>query len=185
MHINSIVLVGHSMSTIDVSYYVGKTQNPTVKAIVLYDSHDNLPLMTKEMTGAENYASQLRKARALVAKKKESDLLVGQSTRLVRSAKTFLSWSGPESDAVVSKWIKYVKIPILLIESTIDPFAARGLYFSVRANRNKWIKEAATSAPRCDIIKVEGADHSFRGFENNCTKITADWLIENNVLPTR
>ncbi|HXL58635.1 MAG TPA: alpha/beta family hydrolase, partial [Chitinophagaceae bacterium] len=65
--------------------------------------------------------------------------------------------------------LKDVKIPMLFLQGTRDELATFSL-----------IESVCSSLPKAELVKIEGADHSFKAGKQNIiqvlTNVTRDWI---------
>ena len=189
-----LFLVGHSLGVTEVVYYQGKTQDPSVKAIALYGGHSDLrgsawehfagvygdPQDAKVAAlGKKDYEKFLANCRELVAQGKGDTLLIMPHPPrfLTTSAKTFLSYRAPESNACEVRWVRNIRVPILIVPHELQTTAV------VRSQLSNELKENAISSTKCDLVTIEGAGHFFEGYEEKVAQITYDWLAEVDLPP--
>jgi pimeloyl-ACP methyl ester carboxylesterase len=181
-----IVLVGHSLSVTLVLYYMARTQDPSVVGLVLSGGHDDLRGITPRLweglveNPQEKYAEVLEECRRLVAEGKGDQVFVipayapDPALKLPTqwretSAKSFLSYRAPESNNNASKWIPHVATPMLFIANTVVDTTGS-------PEMSRRLRALATRAPFTEYVEIEGSGHFFVGFEDQVTRLIAEWL---------
>lgn len=200
-----VVMGGHSLGSSEVPYYVGKTRDTRIKAILLYGAHHDIKGIQWEKWYAvdpknphDAYEKFCEKCRKLVREDKGDTLLImpfhgPYTARLTDdappnwnvkqrwtgvTAKTFLSYMSPESDSSTIKWIPHMNkdIKILTVVHNIVNTAARPIFSK---EIQKVAKESGLS---CDYVDIN-ADHYYIGHEEEAITITAEWLKKIGLVP--
>src|SRR5688572_14075283 len=127
----AVILVGHSYGTVTAPYYVMASDDPRVKAIILYGPHGyKRDGLTRSFGSQAEYDQAVAKAKEMVAAG------LGKNTFLLppilpggqprpSSYETFLNRGGPDTEAVPVEIIRKVQgRPILAIRDPADPFLA-------------------------------------------------------------
>jgi pimeloyl-ACP methyl ester carboxylesterase len=127
----AIILAGHSYGTVTAPYYVMASDDPRIKAIILYGPHGyKRDGLTRSFGSQAEYEQAVAKAKEMVAagRCKETFLLPpilpGGQPR-PSSYETFLNRGGPDTKAVPVEIIRKVQgRPILAIRDPADPYRA-------------------------------------------------------------
>ena len=186
---DQIVLIGHSLGCTEVVFYLAKTQDPRIAAVVLMGAHLDLRGDTWRFFKATDpddpkgaYERMLNRCRDWVAEGKRDYLVVFPlgfpDPKLdvpirwaAQSAASFLSYRSPESACNASAWIGEVKIPILF---AVHPIANTG----ARPEFSEELCRLAVSSPRAEVLLVPGADHFYSGVEDAAVTMVAAWIDE-------
>lgn len=183
-----IVLVGHSSGSVSLAYYQATMQDPRVKAIIHYaPTFPGRRWMPVNM-GQPRYDEVVTRLRKLVAKGK-GDEPIYEDHKLappapqnitygyLMSARTWLSWWGPDSKQNNVALFPKIRVPMLLVSGDADIFVNRAYHEELR--------KAAVASPRIDAIMMEGGvGHEFTGAEEKASKLALDWLSEIGITPT-
>lgn len=185
---SQVFLVGHSLGTITAAYYAGLADDPRVVALGLYSPIDDLPYIQREyQQGPADYDAWVDRTRDLVARG-DGDTMVlapGGITGAPRrmTAGTWLSWRGPDAETVPVRWIRNVRVPLLLAYGENDwtdgPAGRRHFREDSEA-----IYEAATAAPSRVMREIPG-DHYYTGHEDELLAFTLGWLREHGLDASR
>ena len=127
----AVVLAGHSYGTVTIPYYVATSNDPRVKALVLFAPHGyRRDGLTRSFSSKAEFDNLVAKAREMVAagRGKESflipSILPGGRPRL-SSYEVFLNKGGPDTKAIPVEILSKVKgRPILAIRDPADPYPA-------------------------------------------------------------
>ncbi len=160
-------LVGHSLGALKVLYYQSRRKRPTVKAVVACSppniSHEGrariYPWFMDKHSEAAKLLSEDR-GYELLRTPAEGD------TDYLISAATFVDKYGPRNTAYAAQFIGTTDCPILLISGTVE-----------RAN-NDFTKELSALVPPrvCQRVELQGADHFYRGHEEEAAQHISSWL---------
>jgi pimeloyl-ACP methyl ester carboxylesterase len=185
----AIVLVGHSYGTVTAPYYVMASEDPRVKAIILYGPHGyNRDGLMRAFGSRAEYEQTVAKAKERVAAGFGRDtfllppIIPGGQPRL-SSYEAFLNKGGPDTKAVPVEIIRKVQgRPILAIRDPADPFPA------TIPPAQQQLQEANKNLEYIllrDIRngKMVPAAHQFRGREEEVLRITLAWLKKNKLSP--
>lgn len=178
----SIFLAGHSTGALEVAYYVAHTQDQAIVALGLYAAAPNLNLGVSGFLGEQEYNRITNAAKELVAKGRSYDIAYSGPIRPGRpglpasigplSARTWLSWFGPESNVNTLKWIESISIPVLILVHERDgPLAEwnKRYYENAKASRKADLK-LYTTAPTGNV-------HFFQGLEDRVLKDTTELFL--------
>ena len=185
----AVILVGHSYGTVTAPYYVTASDDPRVKAIVLYGPHGyKRDGLTRSFGSRAEYEQAVAKAKEMVAagRGKETFLLPpilpGGQPR-PSSYETFLNRGGPDTKAVPVEIIGKVEgRPILAIRDPADPYRATippAQQQLQEANKNL----EYVLLPDARGGKMDAAAHQFRGREEEVLRITLEWLRKHKLSP--
>jgi pimeloyl-ACP methyl ester carboxylesterase len=192
--ITDIFLVGHSLGTPIVEYYLGESPDASVKAIGLYGPHINIPAVTRNsLLGPDLYPKFLAECREAVAQGKGNELRLlpyRDGAVIITSSKTFLSYRDIEtSKANVEKMVRQIKVPMLIGYDPTDNIQGKGVV-TKRETLVAQIKENAVSTPKLDILIVQPVPgttplqaHSFVKNEKFVIQSTMDWLKSVGLAP--
>ena len=185
----AIILVGHSYGTVTVSYYVMASDDPRVKAIILYGVHGyKRDGLTRSFGSRAEYEQAVAKAKEMVAAGLGKDtfllppIVPGGQPRL-SSYETFLNKGGPDTKAVPVEIIRKVQgRPILAIRDPADPYPA------TIPPAQQQLQEANNNLeyvllPDVREGKMDTAAHQFRGREDEVLRITLEWLKKHKLSP--
>jgi pimeloyl-ACP methyl ester carboxylesterase len=162
-----IVLLGHSLGSLKVAWYLGRRPDPRVRALIAASP----PLRAGQWKDGTHEL-----AAAMVRDGRGRDLLrwdlidAGAGTL---SAQTVLGWERAgidvygehTADSAVSK----VTCPILAFYGTDEGWVGSEPDLQI-------IKRSARRSPRVDTAIVQGADHNYNGCEDKVGDLIADWV---------
>lgn len=185
----AVVLVGHSYGTVTAPYYVTASDDPRVKALVLYGPHGyKRDGLARSFGSRAEYEQAVVKAKGMVAAGSSKDafllppILPGGKPR-PSSYETFLNRVGPDSKAVPVEIIGKVQgRPILAIRDPADPYRATippAQQQLQEANKNL----DYVLLPDVRGGKTDAAAHQFRGREEEVLRITLEWLKKHRLSP--
>src|SRR5687768_6102885 len=184
-----VILAGHSYVSVTAPYYVMASDDPRVKAIILYGAHGyKRDGLTRAFGSQAEYERVVAKAKEIVAagRGKETFLLPpifpGGQPR-PSSYAAFLNRGGPDTKAVPVEIIRKVQgRPILAIRDPADPFLATippAQQQLQEANKNL----EYVLLPDTRGGKMDTAAHQFRGREEEILRITLEWLKKHKLGP--
>ncbi|MCH6570190.1 MAG: alpha/beta hydrolase family protein [Acidobacteriota bacterium] len=180
-----IFLVGHSLGSTFVPYYMAITEDPRVKLVGLSGAIADLRQATVDthLGSRSKYDEVVREAKIRMDQGRGDELflisLFGRMEAL--SYHTFLNYRGPEANTVPVNWIPKIQRPFLLLHNSTDKLA-----------RVEWQEELKKAgAGKMDYIEVidpdpthtPGQGHSYLGVESKVTTEVADWLARKDFLP--
>ena len=164
-----VVLVGHSLGTLKVTYYQALRQDPRVAGVVLASPPLGVRRRDPELTAT---------AEVLVAAGRARDLLpwgVSPAGAGTVSAETYLERYRPDMDIFgadsADSSLARVRCPLLAIYGTDEAWVGSPADFAT-------IRARATAAPRVDTLVVEGANHIYTGCEATVGAGIAAWAKE-------
>ncbi|MDE1868223.1 MAG: DUF1749 domain-containing protein, partial [Thaumarchaeota archaeon] len=182
---NSIFLAGHSDGAHEVIYYQAQTRDPSIVAIGLYAAASVFKHSAPHALGTQQYNKITNQATDLVAKGSGDQIVYtgsifppGPSTPSPTpfSARTWLSWIGPDSNLDSVKTMHSVSVPVLVLVHQNDNLL----------KWDQWYYGNATSSPKADLkiytTATSGNVHDFQGFENQAVSDTVDWLASISTL---
>ena len=185
----AVILVGHSYGTVTAPYYVMASDDPRVKAIILYGAHGyKRDGLTRSFGSQAEYEQAVAKAKEMVAAGLGKDtfllppILPGGQPR-PSSYETFLNRGGPDTKAVPVEIIRKVQgRPILAIRDPADPYRA------TTPPAQQQLQEANKDLeyvllPDVRGGKMDAAAHQFRGREEEVLRITLEWLKKHKLSP--
>ena len=186
-----LILAGHSMGSIRITYYQASTQDPRVKALVHFAPTADIAGPDGAAEGmSPDYEAKVAEAQAAVAAgRKKRDLspdpnpataeipdtwidLVGG---YLYNAEAFLSHWGPAAKANNSDWMPKNTVPILMLAGTYDS--------AVPPGRMEELKQLAINSPKVDHITYQDVNHFFEGVWDQSTDDMVTWLNEIDLGP--
>ena len=180
-----VFLMGHSLGTTFVPYYMAMTGDVRVKLVGLSGAIADLRQATIEthLGSRDKYEEvvQLAKMRLDQGRGDEMFLITLFGTTEALSYHTFLNYRGPDTNAVPVKWIPQIQRSILLLHNSTDKLA--------RVEWQEALQQVA--GDRMDYIEVEDPDsshtpyqgHSYFEVEEETAQLVAQWLERQNFLP--
>ena len=168
-----LALVGSSLGTNRVLFYLAETQDARVRAVVLVAGPGNAFEWNVQRFGREAATRTLEEAQRLQAagRGKEPMLVdLGPLGKALYSADHLVSLRGPQTKSDPFRNIARVRTPILLVYATADRLVDLAV--------GRRLKTAATSAPRVDLVEIAGADHDFSGHQDELASVVERWLGE-------
>jgi len=179
--VTSVYLGGHSNGASEAIYYAGQMKDPPIRALVVYATGPGVFRGSLiRLVGEQEYSRIVGEAKDLVSRGRgDETVYTGRMTSDMRSipfsARTLLSWAGPDSKGSPVQNIRSVAVPVLVLVHEKDPLPSL----------NRWVWGNATASRKADFklytVGTSGNPHWFRGFEEQAVQDTADWL---NSLPT-
>jgi pimeloyl-ACP methyl ester carboxylesterase len=184
-----VVLAGHSYGTLTAPYYVAASNDPRIKAIVLFAPHGyRRDGLMRSFSSKAEFDNAVAKAKEMVTagRGKESFLLPsvlpGGRPRL-SSYEVFLNKGGTDTKAIpIEILAKVSDMPILAIRDPADPFPATIPPAEQQLKAaNKNLEYVLLSDIRNG--KMDAAAHEFWGREEEVFRITLDWLKKHRLSP--
>ena len=184
-----VILAGHSYGSVTAPYYVMASDDPRVKAIILYGAHGyKRDGLARAFGSQAEYEQVVAKAKEMVAAGRGKDTFLlppifpGGQPR-PSSYAAFLNRGGPDTKAVPVEIIRKVQgRPILAIRDPADPFLATippAQQQLQEANKNL----EYVLLPDTRGGKMDTAAHQFRGREEEILRITLEWLKKHKLGP--
>jgi len=168
-----LVLLGQSMGTNRVLYYEAQSADPSLSATVLVSGPGNLFEWNARQFGQKPAQASVDDALSLQAAGRAEQLMLvdlGPLGKALYSARYLLSLRGPAARSDPYSNIQKVTTPILIVQGTADRL--------IEPEVGARLKGAATSSPRVDLVRLEGADHSFAKEEATLAHRVLAWLKE-------
>lgn len=184
-----VVPVGHSYGTVTAPYYVARTDDARVPALVLISALGDLRIGSMRMAGGqEPYDRLVAEARRHVAAGEGDDVFVNApmvpgDKPLPHRWSIFLDKRGPDSEAVPAELIRHVgDRPLLAVRDPADPFPAT-------TPPAREMLEAAN--PRLDYVLLDDVRngqtdekaHGFAGREAELLALMTGWLAGKGLGP--
>lgn len=171
-----IVLQGHSTGCQKSTYYMAKTKDRRVSAIVLLAPADDLNIQKKEL--GKRFARSVAIARRLTRNKKQQLMPPGFYNMMI-SASRYLSVADEKRaeaqlfDYAAGEFrlFRTVKIPVLAI------FGSDEEYRTMPVSRYLKMLEKASGSKSFGAVEIKGANHGFKGKEKELGKAVLDWLV--------
>lgn len=168
-----LAIVGHSLGTNTVLYYVAETRDPRIRAVVLLAAVGNAFDWNVRRLGREPATRVLDEALRRQREGRGRELMLvdlGPLGKALYSADHLVSLRGPRTRSDPTRNIAQVAVPVLLVSAgedrLVDPETTRAL------------RAAATAAPRADLAELAGADHAFSGQSPALADAVERWLAQ-------
>ena len=168
-----MVLVGSSLGTNRVLFYLAETQDARIRAVVLIAAPGNAFEWNVRHFGREITMKSLEQAQKLRAAGRGKELMLvdlGPLGKALYSADHLVSLRGPQTKSDPFGNIARVTAPVLLVYGTADSLAEPEV--------GRRLKAAATRAPRVDLVEIVGADHNFSKHRSELASVIERWLGE-------
>lgn len=168
-----LALVGSSLGTNRVLFYLAETRDPRIRAVVLLAGPGNAFEWNVTRFGREAATRTLEEAQRLQAAGRGKELMLvelGPLGKALYSADHLVSLRGPQTKSDPYRNIAWVRVPILLVYGTADRL--------VDLQVGRRLKAAATLAPRVDLVEIAGADHDFSFHQEELAAVVDRWLGE-------
>lgn len=167
-----IWLQGHSLGPSKLAYYLSTKSPVNIQGVILLSPSDMIGLVS-DPEGLKDHARLLPEAEKLGSEGKDKQLLSNYLWGdYILSARTYLNFFGKEAKTAIFNYfnsdlgwevVNSIKVPVLAITGTkddgikpvMDPKKAMGKLESELKN-----------SPKIKTIVLEGAEHSFKGFES-------------------
>jgi pimeloyl-ACP methyl ester carboxylesterase len=166
-----LALVGASLGTNRVLFYVAETQDPRVRAVVLLAAVGNAFEWNVRQFGRERAMRTLDEAERLQREGRGQELLLvdlGPLGKALYSADHLVSLRGPQSVSDPYRNIARVAAPVLLVYAGADRL--------VDLETSRRLKSRAVTSPRADLVEIPGADHAFSRHEGELAAVVERWL---------
>jgi len=168
-------IVGSSLGTNRVLFYLAETQDPRIRAVVLLAGPGNAFEWNVRRFGRERATETLREAQRLQAAGRGKELMLvdlGPLGKALYSADHLVSLRGPQTKSDPFRNIAQVTTPVLLVYGTLDQL--------VDLEVGRRLKATATRASRVELVELAGADHGFSNHREELATVVERWLA--NVL---
>lgn len=173
-----VFVLGHSLGSTFVPYYMAVTQDPRVKLVGLSGAIADLRQATVEnqLGSRQKYDEVVRQAKIKVDAGHGSEMfllpLFGQMEAV--SYHNFLNYRGPDTNAVPVRWIPKIDLPILLLHNTTDTNARQDWQQALRQVGGAKLDYVEVVDPNKAHSGNEG--HSYLDVEPDVVKLVAEWL---------
>jgi pimeloyl-ACP methyl ester carboxylesterase len=178
-----LILLGHSLGSARAVYYLAKTQDPSVKGLVLSG------VITSPYLEAQMRWNSAERARYDVfLDKQRARMRAGQGRQLdsypwsggrnlEMSAATWVDVFGTpaESNASTIKFADSIHVPVLIVHGSRDEAA--------KEENARQLRAALKSSPAVQLVIVPGANHLFIGQATEYADIVAPWVAHTMPLP--
>jgi alpha-beta hydrolase superfamily lysophospholipase len=168
-----VVLLGHSLGTNTVLYVAAERRDPRLGAVVLAAGPGNAFEWNVRLFGAERATAVLEEAERLQAVGRGRALMLvdlGPLGQALYSADHLVSLRGPATLSDPYRNAARVGVPVLVIRAgadrLVDPDVPRRL------------AQAASAAPRADLVEIAGADHGFGAHRPALADAIERWLAD-------
>ncbi len=168
-----LAIVGESLGTNRVLFYVAETRDPRVRAVVLLAGPGNAFEWNVRMFGRDRATRTLEEAERLQAAGRGKELMLvdlGPLGKALYSADHLVSLRGPQTKSDPYRNIAQIGTPVLLVYATADRL--------VELEVGRRLKAAATRSPRADLVEIAGADHSFSQHRAELASTVERWLAD-------
>ena len=184
-----VVLAGHSYGTVTAPYYMTRTDDARVPALVLLSALGDLRIGSERMAGGkEPYDRVVAEARGQVAAGNGDGVfvfapMVPGGMPLPHRWSVFLDKRGPDSEAVPAELIRHLGArPLLAVRDPADPFPAA-------TPPAQALLEAAS--PQLDYVllddlrggQMDETAHRFAGREAELLTLVTGWLAGKGLGP--
>ena len=177
-----VIPCGHSLGSISTTMHQVLRRNPAVVAHVHMAPTAETANWASRGMGDEKYREVVERARAAVEEGRGDEVLIRDDYRSpdpdrhhrlgrhYQTARSWLSWWGPDSTATHVEHISKVDVPIMLLVGSLDQYSDK--------TRMDELEAAAIRAPAVFNKIYEGCSHFFGGFEQAVASDVVDWLRE-------
>jgi len=179
--LTNVVLLGHSLGTARVAYYVAGRADAAPSGVrllgVVLGGSILSPYLEAQLRWSPDERAQYdaflarQRERVAAGQGRELDAYPwAPGRRIELSAASWISVFGSpsESNASTIKFAAAFDVPVLLVHGTADhtalPDNARQLY------------AALSQSPSRELVWIDGGDHLFRGHEADFARIVVEWL---------
>ncbi len=187
----SIVLLGHSLGTVQVQYYAATDWDPTIKAVVLTRAFGKLPWKSRHILiqDEDNYKALAEASRGALRAGKAAEILPFKM-RWLRGVETpvtaqhFLTYRDEQTSAADGTfWISRIPRPILILRDEADglvlPFEPYMLLSAARAEGSLVPSVKYVLVPNHRPPSREG--HLFTDNTDALIDAVAAWLAEQHL----
>jgi len=174
-----VILQGHSHGAIKVAWYLYRTQDKRVPALILLSPSDDLGLIRRGL--GTRFPEALDFARYHVRNGSPRRLMPEDTSQYPVSAATFLDVYGPDSIALMFNMsrtdrlrfpeLATIHVPVLVAVGTVDEAFIGDSHDYVRN-----IKACLTGAPSVSTSVIGKAPHNFLGHETRLARVLDRWL---------
>jgi len=166
-----LVIVGSSLGTNRVLFYLAETPDSRIRAVVLLAGPGNAFEWNVRLFGRERATETLQEAQRLQAAGRGKELMLvdlGPLGKALYSADHLVSLRGPQTKSDPFRNIARIATPILLVYGTADRL--------VDLEVGRRLKAAATRASRVELVEIAGADHTFSKHRDELVTVVERWL---------
>jgi pimeloyl-ACP methyl ester carboxylesterase len=166
-----IVLLGQSLGTNRVLFYLAETQDPRVGYLILMAPPGNLLEWNIRTSGRERALAVLAEAEQRVREHRGGEMMLvdlGPLGKALYSADHIVSLRGPNSRSDPFRNIARVQVPILILHGTADRLAEPAVSLRLQA--------AAMAAQSVQVHLIPGADHALPRRPSELLPILEPWL---------
>lgn len=174
---DKVVMAGHSWGGIRISHYMATAQDPRVAGMVYLAPTRDAAERLEQGMGSDAYDAIVTEAQA-ITDAGENNIVIAEfdmappappNSRVIRpqTATSFLSHWGPDANTVHTKEIRKIKVPVLSIAGSKDPFVDEA-----------FLKEFTRAAGGKAEYRFydDGAPHSLVGWEQQTTDDILEWV---------
>ena len=175
-----VIPCGHSLGSISTTMHQALRPNPAVVAHVHMAPTAETADWARRGMGDAKYRAAVQRAREAVGAGRGHEVLIREDYRSphpdrhhrlgrhYQTARSWLSWWGPDSIATHVEHISKVDVPIMLLVGSLDQYSDKA--------RMDELEAAAIRAPAVFNKIYEGCSHFFGGFEQTVASDVVDWL---------
>ena len=185
--IKRVILQGHSLSQ-KVLYYQHIKHDPRVIGQIHLSPQNDAGLMYYAL-GKEKYEKTNAMVKKMVEEEKGNEVLPKELSPVsyVTSALMYLGYLTEEGAGTLSPYHNPNSPNWKILEATVDPLlvifgSADGYIKPSVAEAAKLWKEKAMSAKSVTIKVIDGASHSYIGYEDQLVKTIVKWIKQNDLL---
>lgn len=176
--LTNIILLGHSLSSARVFYYLSKVQEPAIRAVIV-SSGITSPYLESQLrwdaAGRAKYDDFLALRRGDVKAGRDRELSAypwGVNRNFEFSAATWVNVFGnpQDSNASTVKFAKDIRVPVLVVHGTKDETAL--------PKNAELILASLINSPKKELIWIEGGNHLFIGTAVPYADAVAGWVTK-------
>jgi alpha-beta hydrolase superfamily lysophospholipase len=186
----AIIGAGHSAGGLWLSAYLNETKDARIKGVVYLAPMRDMPKHARLAMGEDRYARAVLQAEEAVRDGKGASTLIDMpfpqpayeddprqpmflpspgSGFTYYYADSFLSYWGPQSQAIHTKLVGNIKLPVLALGGSRDPFMQGGFLLEFTTAAGKSASQIFYGGPN-------GATNSFEGYEGRVVEDIVTWL---------
>lgn len=176
---SQIILQGHSTGAIKAVYYLSNTGDKRISGLSLISPSDDVGLQREAL--GERFLDSIKIAQEMVSNGQEDEYVPEWCFDGPISAATYLDMFGPEGSHGIFRFsdpsyhfneISKIDCPILVVFGTVKEAVVKGDVRRAITIMKKKIKPTTSFESRI----IEGAPHTYLGFEDNLASTISGWL---------
>ena len=173
-----IVLIGHSFATQKIAYFMKIKQHPMVMKIVFispFDIFDLFKALLKQ--GQDSIDINLKLAKKMIDQDQGDMLMPENSLWFPISNAAYYDHFGPDSKLHIFDFnFDQDFKPEVLNKITVPTLAIVGSKDSYVRDQPKFLESIKKAMPDCNVILIEGAAHSYQGYERKLQEIITQFV---------